>query len=326
MLKKPVIALVVVAVLGAAGYGWYRHQQQQAEPLTLYGNVDIRELSLAFRQGGRIASMNVDEGDSVDAGQVLAKLDATPLQQQADAAQAQVAVAKAKLDALLAGNRQQTIQAAEENQRQASAVFNSRRLEYQRTQDLAKRGSASQQALDSARYALDEARARLAASKATLSLLQEGPRPEDIAAARAQLQAAKAQLALADTALNDATLVAPSSGIVLSRVVQPGAMVQPGSPVFSLSLRQPVYVRAYVSENNLGKVAPGTAVLLSTDSSSHRYHGKVGFVSPRAEFTPKSVQTPSLRTDLVYRLRIVVSDADNKLLQGMPVTITLASS
>lgn len=176
-------------------------------------------------------------------------------------------------------------------------MFASRELAYRRQRELSASGATSRQALDSARYALDEA--------------------------RAQLDLARAEAAQADTALADTRLIAPSDGVVLTRVVEPGTVVQAGTAVVSLALRDPVYVRAYVSEARLGEVPPGTEVTVTTDSSPRAYAGQVGFVSPRAEFTPKTVQTEALRTELVYRLRIRVPDADDQLLQGMPVTIRL---
>ena len=108
----------------------------------------------------------------------------------------------------------------------------------------------------------------------------------------------------------------------MTRVREPGAMVSVGSPVYTLSLTDKVYVRAYVAEPHLGRVSPGTGVQILTDAGGRSYSGQIGFVSPRAEFTPKSVETPALRTDLVYRLRIVVTDADSGLRQGMPVSVS----
>ncbi|MDN7221285.1 efflux RND transporter periplasmic adaptor subunit, partial [Klebsiella pneumoniae] len=118
---------------------------------------------------------------------------------------------------------------------------------------------------------------------------------------------------------------APSDGTLMTRAVEPGTMLNAGGTVLTLSLTHPVWVRAYVDEKNLGQAQPGQEVLLYTDSRPDKpYHGKIGFVSPSAEFTPKTVETPDLRTDLVYRLRIVVTDADGALRQGMPVTISFS--
>lgn len=323
-MKKPILALVVVALIAGGGYAWYLSQESNAGPLTLYGNVDVRELSIGFRQSGRVLDVLVDEGDSVGPGSLLAEMDSEPFQNAVNAANAEVVAAQALLAKLQAGSRPQEIEQAREAERQAKAVFASRQLEFQRLKELSASGATSRQALDSARYALDEARARLGGARASLSLLEEGPRREDIEAARAQLEAANAQAAQAKTALSDTRLISPAEAVVLSRVVEPGAMVPAGGPVLSLALRDPVYVRAYVSEPHLVDVPPGTEVVVSADGSGSEYQGQVGFVSPRAEFTPKTVQTEALRTELVYRLRIVVDDSDEHLLQGMPVTIRLA--
>lgn len=155
-----------------------------------------------------------------------------------------------------------------------------------------------------------------------LSQYRTGNRPQDIAQAKASLEQAQAQLAQAELDLHDTTLVAPSDGTLMTRAVEPGSMLSAGSTVLTLSLTRPVWVRAYIDEPNLGQMQPGRELLLYTDGRPDKpYHGKVGFVSPTAEFTPKTVETPDLRTDLVYRLRIIVTDADDALRQGMPVTV-----
>lgn len=121
-------------------------------------------------------------------------------------------------------------------------------------------------------------------------------------------------------------LVAPSAGTILTRAIEPGSMIAASTPVFSVSLTQPVWIRAYVSEVNLAKAVPGTEISIYTDARPDKpYRGTIGFVSPNAEFTPKSVETPELRTDLVYRLRIIVTDPDDGLRQGMPVTLRFPS-
>jgi HlyD family secretion protein len=125
--------------------------------------------------------------------------------------------------------------------------------------------------------------------------------------------------------LADTVLTAPSAGIILTRAVEPGTMLSAGSTVLTLSLTDPVWVRAYVDEPDLGKVAPGTKVSVYTDARKEPYPGTVGFVSPTSEFTPKNVETTDLRTALVYRLRIVIDRPDSQLRQGMPVTVRIAT-
>jgi HlyD family secretion protein len=209
--------------------------------------------------------------------------------------------------------------------RDARVAFENASSDAERQESLIRTQSTSRTALDAARAARDRAAAQLASAEEALELAKAGARKEDIQAAEAALSAAKARLEQARTAVADTQLRAPSPGIILTRAREPGSMVQSGQTVYALALTDRVYVRAYVDEPRLGLVAPGTRVRIWTDSTEHSYTGQVGFVSPQAEFTPKTVQTPELRTDLVYRLRIIVEDADSSLLQGMPVTIELPS-
>lgn len=318
------VLIVVAVVAGALASCWWL--VRDAGPngqLVLYGNVDIREVELAFRQSGRLAKMAYEEGAAVDAGAVMAEIDAQPFVDALAAGEAEVQAAAAELEKLRRGNRTQEIAQAEESVRQAQAVFRNAKIDFERQETLLATGSTSRQAFDAARSAHDQARAVLASARQGLDLKREGARSEDIAAAEARLAVAQAAAAQARTALADTRLVSPSRATVLSRVLEPGSMVNTATPVYSLSLRDPVYVRAYVSEPHLGLLVPGTKVAVHTDSSTKVYQGQIGFISPRAEFTPKSVETTDLRTDLVYRLRIVVSDADEGLRQGMPVTINV---
>ena len=314
------LAVAVIAVGGLSLF-WLLHDRGNHDVLRLYGNVDIREVELAFRQPGRMTSMALDEGDAVTAGAVMAQLDATPYHEKLAAAQAELHAAQAGLDKLRSGNRPQEIAQAQEHVRQAQAASREAERNFRRQSTLLESGASSQRTVDAARAAHDRASADLASAEAALSLAKDGFRSEDIAAGEAGVAAAEAALAQARTALADTELVAPSNGIVIARVREPGSMVTSSTPVYTLSLRDPAYVRAYVSGPDLGRLAPGAAVRVHGDSSDKVYHGQIGFISPRAEFTPKTVETTDLRTDLVYRLRVVVADADQGLRQGMPVTV-----
>lgn len=321
-----VIAIVALSLGGALAY-WLLRDHDQRDPLRLYGNVDIREVQLAFRQPGRVAEMTFDEGDAVSAGTRLAVLDAQPYRDALAATQAQVHVAQAELTKLRRGLRPQEIIQAREALRQAQALATEAERNFQRQSGLLASGASSQRTVDAARAARDQAAAGVEAAKAALSQASEGFRKEDIAAAEARLAATQAAVAQATTSLADTELTAPSDGTVIARVREPGSMVASQSTVYSLSLDKPVYVRAYVSEPDLGRIAPGTTVRVRSDTSDKVYRGQIGFISPRAEFTPKTVETTDLRTDLVYRLRIVIdeADSDGALRQGMPVTIEVGS-
>lgn len=321
--RWPLLVIAVVVVAAGLLLWWLLPERDDDGVLRLYGNVDIRELELSFRQPGRLLNMAFDEGDTVVAGEVMAQLDAEPYRERLDAAQAELAAAQAKLDKLRRGNRPQEIEQAQEAVNQAQAGYYEANRHFERQAALRESGASSERTVDAARAARDQAAATLASARASLSLAQAGFRSEDIAAGQARVAAAEAALAQARTALADTELVAPSDATVIARVREPGSMVASSTPVYSLSLRNPVYVRAYVSEPDLGRIAPGATVRVHIDSSDTAYRGQVGFISPRAEFTPKTVETADLRTDLVYRLRVVVADADQGLRQGMPVTVDI---
>lgn len=324
-MKKPVVViLAALALVAIVTGGWLWYQGQQDKGLTLYGNVDIRTVNMSFRVGGRLASLTVDEGDAITAGQTLGQLDKAPFENALLQAKAGVSVAQAQYDLMQAGYREEEVAQAAAAVKQAQAAYDYAQKFYQRQQGLWGSRTISANDLENARSSRDQAQATLKSAQDKLSQYRTGNRPQDIAQAKASLEQAQAQLAQAELDLRDTTLTAPANGTLMTRAVEPGSMLNAGSTVLTLSLTRPVWVRAYIDEPNLGQMQPGRELLLYTDGRPDKpYHGKVGFVSPTAEFTPKTVETPNLRTDLVYRLRIIVTDADDALRQGMPVTVTL---
>lgn len=327
MKKRPLIIIFLLLAAVAIGYWQYRaYKGRQSQEMVLYGNIDIREVNLGFRVSGRIAQMLKDEGDTVQAGEVIAQLDDEPYRRDLEQAQAQVASLKAKVQMLENGYRREDVAQAEATLAEREATFaNANRL-LERQKELIRTKVSSQQEFDDASARLKEAQARVNSARASLALLQAGYRAEELAQAQADLARADAEQKTAAIRLTDTTLKAPSPGAVITRALEPGAIVQPGATVLAISLEDPVWARVYIHEPQLGQVHPGKEVLVSSDSRPDRpYHGKVGYISPRAEFTPKSVETSELRTSLVYRLRIVIEDADPALRQGMPVTARLAN-
>ena len=332
-MNKPLRIAIPVLALAAAGAAAFVALDLQAklglgreddDALVLYGNVDIRQVELGFRVSGRIAGMPFEEGDVVQEDQLLATLDRRPYEDDVRLAAADVAVERANVDKLETGTRLAEIEQARAlvAERQASLVYAEQQFE--RHEQLVETGAVSRQAHDDTIAALDEARARLNSSQKELDLALEGFRSEDRAAGQAQLEVALARRAVAETALADTELLAPASGTILSRVREPGAIVAEGETVYTLSLDRPVWVRAYVPEPDLGLIHPGQTALVTTDSRPDQpYTAQIGFISPVAEFTPKSVETTELRTDLVYRLRIIIKDVDRGLRQGMPVTVRI---
>ncbi|SDF92008.1 HlyD family secretion protein [Limimonas halophila] len=325
ILRSAMILVVLAALAGGGYWTWRTYVRAQDDgPLTLYGNVDVRQVDLAFNAEGKIAEIPVEEGDRVEKGQVLARLDSDTYENMVAAAEARLEESRARLTELENGTRPQEIERARAAVEQAEARVRMTRITRERRERLRGPSYVSESAYDEAVRAHEEAKAELRQRRAELDLAVEGPRTEKIAAARAQVAFNEATLRLARERLDNTTLTAPEAGTVLTRVREPGATVGPTATVMTLALREPMRVRTYVSETNLGQVEPGMPVAITTDSFPDKvYEGHVGFISPTAEFTPKTVQTPELRTSLVYRVRVIVDNPDAGLRQGMPVTIEL---
>jgi HlyD family secretion protein len=225
-----------------------------------------------------------------------------------------------------AGSRPQEVRQAQSAVVDAEARLSEARRLNQRRGALSERGFISKADLQESQSALTAAAAQVDAARAALSLAQEGARAEDRTATRADAAQMAAERRAIQTDLSDAVLRAPSAGQVLTRVRESGAIVQPGEIVYTVALTQPVRVRAYVAEPDLPKVRPGMRVTVHVDGSAKSWPATIGYISPVAEFTPRTVQTEDQRADLVYRLRLTVDDPKNELRQGQPVTVTLASS
>jgi len=231
------------------------------------------------------------------------------------------------------GSRPEEIAQARANVEATKADLANARRQFQRLKELSsvrledrsRVQAVSQEELDNARAALEVAQAKLTVNQKALDLSVAGPRKEDVAEAEANLRAKEAQLALLRQQLADARLLAPTEAVIRSRLMEPGEMASPQKPVFNLAITDPKWVRAYVSEPDLGKVHPGQVAYVTVDSfPGRRFQGWVGFISPVAEFTPKNVQTEELRTSLVYEVRIFVRDPSDELRLGMPATVKLA--
>lgn len=302
---------------------YWKHNHNK-DSLTLYGNVDIRQVDLGFRVAGRLEKMVLEEGDEVKTGDILAVLDKAPYEASLAAAKAQLFQAAANFAKLKHGNRLQEIEEARAAVDQSQAVYDNAVATFTRQTKELKVEATSQQAYDDALYKKSESEAQLKSAQEALNLAEEGFRLEDIEAAQAAMETAKAQVESAQINLQDTTIFSPSDGIMMTRVREPGAIVDPQSIVYTLALHKPVWVRAYVSETDLGRIKLGMKALITTDANPDKpLNGQIGFISPQAEFTPKTVETPELRTDLVYRLRIIVDDPKGELRQGMPVTVRI---
>jgi len=326
MTKHKLIAVSLLIIAGiVASWLYIRSDHQDKTDLTLYGNIDIRQVDLSFHDTEYIKQILVQEGEQVKRGQLLAVQDLERFQYAVDSAEARLEVQRQFLNRLTNGSRPEEIGKAQADVKAAKATVLFAQKELDRMQTLAKKKLASTQEADRARAELDSAQERLKALKELQALTVIGPRQEDILAARAQLKADASALKLAKKVWQDGHLYAPQAGIIQNRIQEPGDMADSSKPVFTLALIDPVWVRSYVSEKDLGKLRHGMAAHISNDSFPGKsYPGWVGYISPTAEFTPKAVETTELRTSLVYQVRVYACNPQNQLRLGMPVTVTIA--
>ena len=328
-MKKKLLIVVAMLVLAGAGLAVYTLRKPAAQgPIVLYGNVDLRQVSLAFKDSERIARVLVQEGDKVQAGQSLAELDTTLLALRVAQARAQVHAQTEVLNRLEAGSRPEEIAQARAGVQAAQADAQLARQQIERLlaiRNTTEGRAVSQQDLDAAHAKQAVTLAQLESARKGEQLAVLGPRKEDIAQARAQLEVARASLALLEQQLVDAQLKSPIAAVVRARLLEPGDMASPQRPVFTLAITDPKWVRAYVNETDLPRIHPGMAARVRIDGLAAPLSGRVGYIASVAEFTPKAVQTEELRSSLVYEIRVLTDDPGDHLRLGMPATVQITA-
>jgi membrane fusion protein YbhG len=368
--------LVLILLIGGGYWAYTRYVKptKMAVPVNairISGNIEVTDAQLGFKIPGLVAEREVDEGEMVKKGQLIARLESTDLAQEVELRQSEVNAAQATLDELLAGSRPEEIKEAEAaveyaqahvdellagsrpqeiasakaEVESAQAEMGNYQLEFNRQKKLFDQGVASEEAYKSAKTNLAVARAKLRETQEKLKLVQEGPRREEIertqadlrqakerltlvrkgprqetiAQARARLQQAKASLHLAQTKLGYATLISPMPGVVLSKNIEPGEYVSPGTPIVTIGNLQDIWLRGYINETDLGRVKLNQSVHVWVDTFPDKvYEGTLTFIASKAEFTPKNVQTQKERVKLVYRVKVSIDNPEMELKPGMP--------
>lgn len=319
--------MVLAATLGLSGCKWPWAGEGQSSSILLSGSIEARETDLAFQVPGRIAELSVDEGDAVSVGQRLAGLVPRDYELALARAQAEAAASKAALALLEAGARPQELRVAAAAAAQAEAQLRYAKAEVQRVAQLVPKHLAAQDQLDRARLQEDVAQAALTQAQQQLALLQEGARKEEIARARADYAARRQAVAAARQQLSYVDLASPVSGNVALRLAEKGEVVGVGQAVLRVAALDRPWVRVYISEKDLPRIRLGQAAEVRVDGlPGQAFKGRVVFISPEAEFTPKTVETRELRVDQVYRVKVEVANPGGALKIGMPADVTLAPS
>ncbi|MGA2465835.1 MAG: efflux RND transporter periplasmic adaptor subunit [Thermodesulfobacteriota bacterium] len=319
-MKRFVILILIAAAIGGVLYYFLILDKKEGDTvIKVSGNIEATEADVGFKISGRIVSRFYEEGDWVEKGKVLAKLDDEDLRQRLDLARATLMSAQARLSKLLAGSRPEELRQAEANLHQAQFDLGNKEIQYERVKELYERRVISKEVFDNAETSYKVAKAALQIATENYQLVKEGPRKEDIEDARAQVNQARASLKLAETQLSYAVLYCPISGVVLVKSGEIGEVVNPGTSVLTLADINNVWLKAYIPETDLGKVKWGQEVIVTTDLRPKKeYRGRISFISSQAEFTPKQIQTEKERVTLVYRIKIDIPNPDRELKPGMP--------
>jgi multidrug resistance efflux pump len=311
-MKKRWLILAVLAAAAAGGAVWASRRSGKEKPVVLSGSIEARDVEVGSLMGGRVARVLVEEGATVKTGQPLVVFETDLIDLQIAQQRARIAQSRANLAKSIHGPR------TEEIARARAASENAER-ERQRQQALLRSGISGQQAYDAAATA-----AKTAAE--TLREAERGSRPEDIDAARAQLDADERQLAYLQRQRQETTVVAPADGVIESMDLRPGDLVGANQPVARMLEPDQLWVRVYVPEPELGRVRIGQAAMLTVDTYPKReFPGKVVEIRTQSEYTPRNVQTLDQRMDQVFGVKVAIDRAP-ELKPGMAATVRLVGS
>ena len=318
-MKKTAIVVALVVTLGAIGAYVATRQANDTNVVRISGNIEITDVEVSFKIPGRVSARVVSEGEAIEAGAAVARLDAIDLEHEVEIRRAELGAVRALLAELEAGFRPEEIAQAEAALARARVEATRAETEYVRQKDLRAKDVISDREYEGAESGYRVSLAQVEEVGQKLALLRRGPRAEHIEHARERVAQAQELLALAETRLGYTMLTSPLSGLVLGEHVEAGEQVVAGTPVVTVGDLATVWLRGYIDETDLGRVKVGQKVRVRSDTYPDRaYEGSVSFIASEAEFTPKSVQTAKERVKLVYRIKVDVPNPALELKPGMP--------
>lgn len=319
MNKKILAAAAAGVLIAGTVFFFYSRQNSSNSRLKLSGTIEVTSVELSFKVPGKMQQRLVDEGETVKAGQVVARLEDTELKDERSARLAEQRAAQAGLADIRAGNRREEIAQGEAILARMRAEADKCAKDAVRMEALFRREVIPQKDLDTARAARDASAAAVREAEDRLRLLKIGARPDAIKERQSRAEAAGAMLALAEERLAQSILKSPLDGVVLAKHAEAGEMLAAGAPVVTVAKLDEVWVRAFIPEYEVGLVKLGQKAQITVDTWPGRhFDGRVSFISPQAEFTPKNVQTEKERVKLVYRIKITIPNPKQELKPGMP--------
>ncbi|OPX96736.1 MAG: Multidrug export protein EmrA [Syntrophorhabdus sp. PtaB.Bin047] len=325
--KKRVIPLAVIAaaVIVAVIVVTSHVRNRSDGTMKLSGNVEVTECNVGFKVAGKIAALTVDEGARVKEGDLIAELSSGDVRALVDQNRAALEEAKVKLAELKAGSRHQEIVKARADSASLEAELVRARKDFERAETLYQNGAISASRFDAAKSTYETRLGQLRSVRQQQSLVEEGPRREDIRAAELRVKQLEALVASTEEKLADTRLYAPISGVVFRKNVELGEIVQAGAAVFTVGDLDRPWVKVYVKEDKLALVKLGQKAKITVDTYKDRvYEGTVTFISSDAEFTPKNVQTQEERVKLVFGVKVTVTNKDQELKPGMPADVRVS--
>lgn len=294
-------------------------KEAESDRIQVTGTIESRTARISPRVSGRVLKVLVEEGQTVKPGQPLVELDHEYLDLQLRQAEAAAAASRAQLQLLRKGARSEDIDQAEQQLKQAEISLEQTRKDTARFRSLYASGSITQKQKEDAETRLALAEAQHQQAQASLKKLKSLVRPEEIEAAEARLRQAEAAVDLLKKNIEDSTVVCPVSGVVTEKAVEPGELVNPGATLVTISCLDPLYLWVYVTAAELGRVKLGGRAEVTIDSFPGKtFEGKIVYISPEAEFTPKNIQTREDRVKLVFAVKIELPNPEGQLKPGLP--------
>jgi HlyD family secretion protein len=325
--KKIFIVIAIIAMAAVAALIISRRTSTVKGEIKVSGTIEATTVDLSFKVGGRLSKRLVDEGMQVTTGQTVALLEDDELKEERSARGADEKALRAALADLEAGSRREEIAQGEAALVRMKADADKLARDAERAESLFTREVIPRTELDAARAGRDASAAAVREAEQRLKLLKAGPRPDAVRQARARVDASTAGRALAETRLAQAILTAPMTGLVLAKHAEPGEMLAAGAPVVTIARMDEVWLRGYIPEAEVGRVAIGQRARVTADAWPGRVlEGRVSFISSEAEFTPKNVQTEKERVKLVYRIKVTLANPKGELKPGMPVDAVIMAT